>query len=108
MTAPSSPAGRTVLTGRALRQTATGLVRDISGVPVKDITVHVSDLAGDLTLSVDLPFVLDGTTSDSLAGRGADVRDRVVTGLRELAARTAGVVNVRFSSVRRPDLRRVT
>lgn len=100
--------GRTTISARALQHLATGLARDAARVPRRDVAVVLSDERGRLRVSVTVPVALADDRGRSVL-QGADaVRLRVVDGMRELAGRTVGTVDVRYSGVRRISERRVS
>lgn len=102
-----SLAGRTTVSARALRSLAAGLAGECAHVPAAEISVTVRDLDGELAVAMSLPF-LDGPGSGSVQEHGARVRDGVISGLDRLAARSVRAVDVRFTTIRRPDRKRVT
>ena len=100
-------AGATVVEARALHRLALGIVRDVAGVGAGDASVDLADSRGDLRVSVAVPVVLGSRGGGPVAVRADAVRDAVVRGMRELAARRVGAVDVRFTGVRREGERRV-
>lgn len=108
MTATRPLVGRTTLTPRALRHLVTGLARDIGQVEPTQISVTVQDTDGELALTVDLPFTITSEVPQSFPERGQVIRDHLVSGTRELAARTTRTVDVRFTTVHRAERKRVT
>lgn len=108
MTASRPLVGRTTLSPKALRHLVIGLARDIGRVPADEVVVTVRDDGGELALAVELPFAVEPLQPQTLSDRGQVIRDHVVTGLHELAARTARTVDIRFTALRRTDSKRVT
>lgn len=105
---PTTVAGATVVEARALHRLAVGIVRDATRVGAGDVSVQLADRRGDLRVSVEVPVVLTRQGTDPVSARADAVRDAVVQGMRDLAARRVGVVDVRFRGVRREMQRRVT
>ncbi|WP_336501652.1 hypothetical protein [Microbacterium paraoxydans] len=104
---PAAVAGATVVEARALHRLALGIVRDAALVCADDVSVQLADRRGDLRVSVEVPVVLGRLGSDPVSVRADAVRDAVVRGMRDLAARRVGAVDVRFAGVRREIGRRV-
>ncbi|WP_336643242.1 hypothetical protein [Microbacterium sp. MMO-113] len=105
---PTTVAGATVVEARALHRLAVGIVRDATRVGAGDVSVQLADRRGDLRVSVEVPVVLARQGTDPVSARADAVRDAVVQGMRDLAARRVGAVDVRFRGVRREMQRRVT
>lgn len=107
--APASTvvAGATAVDARALQRLAHGLVRDAAGVALDDVSVQLGDQRGDLRVSVSVPVALAGAAGTTLAERGDSLRDAVVRGMRDLAARRVRAVDVHYTGVRRSRGRRV-
>lgn len=105
---PKTVAGATVVEARALHRLAVGIVRDATRVGAGDVSVQLADRRGDLRVSVEVPVVLARQGTDPVSARADAVRDAVVQGMRDLAARRVGAVDVRFRGVRREMQRRVT
>ena len=104
---PTTVAGATVVEARALQRLALGIVRDAARVGAGDVSVQLADRRGDLRVSVEVPVVLGRRGGDPVSVRADAVRDAVVRGMRDLAARRVGAVDVRFAGVRREIGRRV-
>ncbi|WP_431867021.1 hypothetical protein [Microbacterium paraoxydans] len=104
---PTTVAGATVVEARALHRLAVGIVRDVVRVGAGDVSVQLADRRGDLRVSVEVPVVRGRRGADTVGARADAVRDAVVGGMRDLAARRVGAVDVRFTGVRREDGRRV-
>lgn len=100
--------GRTTVSARALQHLATGLARDAARVPRRDVAVSLADERGRLRVSVTVPVALSAGDGRTLIDSGEELRRGVIEGMRDLAGRTVGVVDVRFSSVRRISERRVS
>ncbi|MEE6389016.1 hypothetical protein V3G71_09230 [Microbacterium paraoxydans] len=105
---PTTVAGATVVEARALHRLAVGIVRDVVRVGTEGVSVQLADRRGDLQVSVVVPVVRGRQGDDTVSARADAVRDAVVGGLRDLAARRVGAVDVRFHGVRRELQRRVT
>lgn len=108
MTGTRPLVGRTTLTPRALRHLVTGLARDVGRVDLAEVSVTVQDTGGELALTVELPFTIEPEGPQSFSERGQAIRDHLFDGTRELAARSARTVDVRFTTVQRAERRRVT
>lgn len=106
-TADARVPGRTVLTPRALERLATALSRDAARVPFRDVRVTLSDAEGALRAGVTLPLALSELPGPTVTERGAELRDAVITGMRDLAGRRVATVDVRFAGVHRGRPRRV-
>ncbi|MEZ7754214.1 hypothetical protein O5Y58_01750 [Microbacterium paraoxydans] len=104
---PTTVAGATVVEARALHRLAVGIVRDAMRVGAGDVSVQLADRHGDLRVSVEVPVVRSRQGTDPVSARADAVRDAVVRGMRDLAARHVGAVDVRFAGVRRETERRV-
>lgn len=97
--------GTTTFTARALQRVAVGVVRDAARVAVRDIAVQLSDQRGALRVSVTVP--VDAGRGANLVDRGEELRRRVIEGMRDLADREVGTVDIRYSGVRRSNEKRV-
>ena len=112
---PESPAervtaaarGRTTVSVRALQRLATGLVRDAARVTRRDVGIAIADDRGALRVSVTVPVAL-AAAGGTIVDRGEGLRRVVIDGMRELADRAVGTVDVRYSGVRRVAERRVS
>lgn len=100
-------AGSTIVEARALQRLALGLVRDAAAVDARDVSVELTDHHGDLRVAVVVPVVRGRGHDDPVAVRGDALREAVVNGMRDLAARRVGAVDVRFAGLRREPERRV-
>jgi hypothetical protein len=100
--------GRTTVSARALQHLATGLARDAARVPRRDVTVVLADAQGRLRVSVTVPVALAAGSGRTLVESGEELRRGVIEGMHELAGRAVGIVDVRYSGVRRIDERRVS
>lgn len=100
--------GRTTVSARALQRLATGLACDAARVPRRDVAVALSDDRGALRVSVTVPVALAAFGGSTILDRGEDLRRAVIDGMRELADRAVGTVDVRYSGVRRPAERRAS
>jgi hypothetical protein len=102
--------GATRITARALERLAVGLARDAAHVPLRDVSVRLSDARGGLAVAVTVPVVVGGGAgpgiAQSIEDRGSRLRQRVIDGMRDLAGRTVRTVDVRYSGVRRTNQRR--
>ncbi|MFK4759299.1 hypothetical protein ACI3KS_00045 [Microbacterium sp. ZW T5_45] len=101
-------AGVTVISSRALKRVALGLVRDAARVPLTEVSVDVSDDRGALRLSVVTPLALRAGHTTTIAQDGDSVRRGLIDGMRRLAGRTVSTVDLRYSGVQRIAERRVT
>ncbi|RLP72762.1 hypothetical protein D9V32_15050 [Mycetocola tolaasinivorans] len=106
-TGERSLTGRTTVTGRALQHLAIGVVRDAARVSAQDITVTLSDDAGNLRAAVTVPVALGSHPGETLIIRGEALRDAVIRGLETLAGRTVSTVDIRYSGIREVRERRV-
>lgn len=104
---PTTVAGATVVEARALHRLAVGIVRDATRVGAGDVSVQLADRRGDLRVSVEVPVVLTRQGTEPVSARADALRDAVVQGMRDLAGRRVGAVDVRFRGVRREMQRRV-
>ncbi|WP_149084545.1 MULTISPECIES: hypothetical protein [Microbacterium] len=100
-------AGATVVEARALHRLTTGIVQDAARVGADDVSVELTDRRGDLRVSVVVPVLLGNRGDGDVRVRADAVRDAVMRGMRELAARRVAAVDVRFAGVRRESERRV-
>ncbi|MBW8761811.1 MAG: hypothetical protein JF592_04385 [Microbacterium sp.] len=100
--------GRTTVSARALQHLATGLARDAARVPRRDVAVALSDERGQLRVSVTVPVALADDGGRSLVASAEGLRSTVIGGMRELAGRAVGTVDVRYSGVRKISERRVS
>lgn len=98
--------GRTTIRPRAVQHLAAGLVRDTARVSARDISVTLSDDAGALTVSVVLPAVVSEPPL-TIPEQSERLRAGLIAGLQDLAHRTVGCVDIRFSGVKNPTERRV-
>lgn len=106
-TAHGGVAGTTTITGRALQRLAVGIARDTAQVPVRDVSVTLADERGALRISVTIPVALAAGRGTTIAEDGDEMRRRLIDRMDELAGRTVGSVDVRYSGVRRMTKRRV-
>ena len=100
LTAADVAPGGTTISALALERLAVGLVRDAAHAHSREITVRLSDGGGALRIAVTLPVILGRAATGSIAERGAALRREVIEGMRALAGRTVGVVDVRYSTLR--------
>lgn len=106
-TALGAVAGTTNITGRALQRLAVGIARDSAQVSARDVSVTLADEQGALRVSVTIPVALAAGRDATIVEDGDELRQGVVDGMRELAGRTVGSVDVRYSGVRRMRKKRV-
>ncbi|MFK3676477.1 hypothetical protein ACI2IP_02015 [Microbacterium sp. NPDC090218] len=97
--------GTTTITGRALQRLAVGIARDAARVSSRDVGVQLSDRRGALRISVTVP-VAEGR-GGNLVDSGEDLRQALIEGMRELAGREVGTVDIRYSGVRKSTEKRV-
>lgn len=99
--APGGAPGRTTVSARALEHLAVGLARDLARVPRRDVSVALADDQGSLRVSVTVPVALQGSRRESVVDSGAALRHGLISGMQELAGRTVGTVDIRYSGVRK-------
>ncbi len=99
--------GVTRISARAVERLAAYLARDAGHVPAGQVAVRLADAAGALTVAVTLPVAVGGGVTGTVAERSTALRGQVITGLRDLAGRTVGSVDVRYAGVHRISGRRV-
>jgi hypothetical protein len=97
--------GTTTITARALQRLAVGIVRDAARVSVGDVGVQLSDRRGALRISVTVPVA--ERRGANLVDSGDELRRRLIEGMRELAGREVGTVDIRYSGVRKSTEKRV-
>ncbi|GAB3631972.1 hypothetical protein GCM10027421_13250 [Microbacterium shaanxiense] len=98
--------GRTTFSARALQHLATGLAKDAADVAARDVTVRLSDDAGDLRVSVVVPMLIT-KPSRSVDVQSRRLRAGIISGLADLAGRRVSAVDVRFTGVKHFTERRV-
>jgi hypothetical protein len=98
--------GTTRISARAVERLAAYLARDAGHVPAGRVAVRLADAAGALTVAVTLPVAVGGGVTGTVAERSTALREQVVAGLRDLAGRTVGSVDVRYAGVHRISGRR--
>ncbi|MGW9157016.1 hypothetical protein [Microbacterium sp. NPDC055665] len=99
--------GTTTFTARALQRLAVGIAHDVARVSVRDVGVQLSDEHGALRIAVTVPVATASTSGRNLVEGGEGLRNGLIDGMRELAGREVGTVDVRYSGVRRSTERRV-
>ncbi|PRA82011.1 hypothetical protein [Microbacterium sp. MYb66] len=99
--------GTTTFTARALQRLAVGLARDAARVAARDVGVQLSDERGALRITVTVPVAMGTPSEANLVDRGDGLRRALVEGMRDLAGREVGAVDVRYSGVRRNRKKRV-
>ncbi|PRB16092.1 hypothetical protein [Microbacterium sp. MYb62] len=99
--------GRTTFTARALQRLATGIARDAARVSVRDVGVELSDRRGALRIAVTVPVARAAERGGNLVESGEELRRGLIEGMRELAGREVGTVDIRYSGVRRSTEKRV-
>lgn len=92
--------GRTTVSARALQHLATAVAKDAARVPARDVSVSLSDDEGALRVTVVAPVELT-TPALTIPEQSERLRDGLIDGLRSLAGRSVGSVDVRFSGVHR-------
>lgn len=97
--------GTTTITARALQRLAVGIVRDAARVSAGDVGVQLSDRRGALRISVTVPVA--ERRGMNLVDSGDELRRRLIEGMRELAGRDVGTVDIRYSGVRKSSEKRV-
>ncbi|WP_372468597.1 hypothetical protein ACCO44_04500 [Microbacterium maritypicum] len=114
MTADRSPLaeagavlGTTTFTARALQRLAAGIAHDVARVSARDVGVQLSDDHGALRIAVTVPVAVASTRRTDLVAGGEELRTGLIEGMRELAGRQVGTVDVRYSGVHRSTERRV-
>ncbi|WP_337026697.1 hypothetical protein [Microbacterium sp. LB16] len=100
-------AGTTILTARALQRLAVGIAHDAARVAAGDVAVKLSDHRGALRISVTVPVAEAAEPDANLVDRSEDLRRRLIEGMRDLAGREVGAVDIRYSGVRRNIEKRV-
>lgn len=103
----ASVPGATLISARALKRVASGIVRDAARVPVNDVSVDVSDDRGALRVSVVAPLALRTGHATTIVQDGEALRGGVIEGMHRLTGRTVSAVDVRYSGVVRNTERRV-
>ncbi|MDF2507309.1 MAG: hypothetical protein K0Q52_1168 [Microbacterium sp.] len=93
--------GTTTFAARALQRLAVGIVHDVARVSVRDVGVQLSDEHGALRIAVTVPVAMASKSGRNLVDAGEDLRHGLIEGMRALAGREVGTVDVRFSGVRR-------
>lgn len=104
---PSAVPGATIFTGRALQRLAVGIAHDIAGVPVRDVTVSLSDDRGGLRVAVTVPAAVSADGEKTLEESGDTLRRGLIEGMRDLGDRHVSIVDIRYSGVRRNAEKRV-
>lgn len=99
--------GKTTITARALQRVAVGIVRDTARVSARDVGMELSDRRGALRISVTVPVAEAADHGRNLVDRGEELRQGLIEGMRELAGREVGTVDVRYAGVHRSAERRV-
>ena len=99
--------GTTTFSARALQRLAVGIAHDAARVAVGDVGVQLSDRRGALRISVTVPVAETAGQGANLVDRGEEVRQRLVDGMRELAGREVGSVDIRYTGIRRSIEKRV-
>lgn len=99
--------GTTTFTARALQRLAVGLAHDAARVPTRDVSVQLTDDRGAMRITVTVPVALATAPGRNLVDSGEELRKTLVEGMRRLAGREVGAVDVRYSGVRRHTERRV-
>ncbi|MBT2495043.1 hypothetical protein HCX50_14665 [Microbacterium oxydans] len=99
--------GTTTFTARALQRLAVGIAHDVARVSARDVGVQLSDEHGALRIAVTVPVARASKRGTDLVTSGEDLRNGLIEGMRELAGREVGAVDVRYSGVRRSTERRV-
>lgn len=99
--------GATIVTARALHRLAAGIAHDVARVAAREVGMHLSDRGGTLALSVTVPMAESAGHDVNLVERGEELRRRLIEGMRELAGREVGTVDIRYSGVRRRSEKRV-
>jgi hypothetical protein len=99
--------GTTTFTARALQQLAIGIALDTARVRARDVEVLLSDRRGALRIAVTVPAPETRDQGTSLIDAGEQLRCALIDGMRELAGRDIGSVDVRYSGIRRSAERRV-
>ena len=99
--------GTTTFTARALQRLAVGIAHDVARVSVRDVGVQLSDEHGALRIAVTVPVAIAAKSGKTVVDSGEDLRNGLIEGMRELAGREVGTVDVRYSGVRRNTERRV-
>lgn len=100
-------AGATTVTARALERVVVAIVAETARVAPRDVAVRLSDERGALRIAVTLPVALVPGEEATIPDRGDGLRRRLIERMQDIAGRAVGVVDVRFSGVRRIESRRV-
>jgi len=101
----SQPArGRTDISRRALERVATALAAEALGTGAASIRVRLDDVAGALGLGVAgrigvAPLGDGGRGGQSVVDRAEAAVDRIRTGMRTVAGREVGRIDVRLTGV---------
>jgi hypothetical protein len=104
---PVEVRGTTTFTSRALQRLASGIASDTARVSVRDVSVNLADERGALRVSVTVPVAITGASGATIVERGEELRRGVIDGMKELAGRSVGMVDVRYAGVRRITEKRV-
>ncbi|MFE7504144.1 hypothetical protein [Promicromonospora sp. NPDC057488] len=99
--------GTTRISARAIEKLAACLARESALVPLAQVSVRLADAGGALTVAVTLPVVVGGGVTGSVAERSSALRGHVISGMRDLAGRSVGSVDVRYAGAHRISGRRV-
>ena len=89
------------------------LVRERSFASIGSTSVRLSDVDGDLHISVTVPVVFGGSALSgpgalSLPERGAALEQALIDKMTRMTGRRVGRVNVRYDGVEHRTQRRVT
>lgn len=99
--------GTTTFTARALQRLAVGIAHDAAHVAVRDVGVQLSDERGTLRITVTVPAAVATGAGSNLIESGEELRRGLIEGMRRLAGREVGTVDVRYSGIHRKREKRV-
>lgn len=101
-------AGRVAVTPRALTSVARGVAASRLGVAASAVSVHLSDAAGLLAVTVAAPVRLTADPGEGLIARSGAARAEIARDITEITGSTVGSVRLRVTNVQRDETRRVS
>lgn len=103
---PVAARGRTTITSRALNRLATAVASDAARVPSREVGLGLTDAQGALRVVLTVPVAIRPGDAATLPERAEELRGAMIAGLRDLAGRSVGTVDIRYAGVRRTTERR--